>query len=354
MMYETLLQASTVQQIENNPPYSASAVTFTPTPFSRDSSPVRTLLDLRSSAQPSHSLSAVPVDLRNPYTMQFSFDVQHAIASSWLVEAGYRSSRGVHLPYNYNINQIPLDTLIRPYPAFNSISLFENAATSTYHSLQTKIERRFTSGLNLVAAYTWSKSIDDATDFASGDASEQVLDSRNRHLQKAVSSFDVPHRFTLAFNYLIPARMWKPVLAGWQVNGLLTAQSGQPFTPYTSVFDPYRQEAFNRLVVIGDPNRNVPAGYAYNPAAFAIPAAGTFGNSGRDIVRGDGFRSADLSLFRSFNLAERLKLQMRFEATNALNQVNYQGPVTNQSTRPGAFVATAVPRTVQLGAKLSF
>jgi hypothetical protein len=108
------------------------------------------------------------------------------------------------------------------------------------------------------------------------------------------------------------------------------------------------------LVVVGDPNRNVPAGYAYNPAAFALPALGTFGNSGRNVVRGDGFRSADLSVFRNFAVKERMKLQMRFEATNALNHVNYQGPVTNQSTVPGAFVATAVPRTVQLGAKFSF
>jgi hypothetical protein len=71
--------------------------------------------------------------------------------------------------------------------------------------------------LNLQAAYTWSKSIDDATDFASGDASETVLDSLNRHSQKAVSSFDIPHRFTAAFNYALPAFAMNHVLGGWQV-----------------------------------------------------------------------------------------------------------------------------------------
>jgi hypothetical protein len=378
LLHETLLQASTVQRIENNAPFSASATTFTPTPFSRDNSPSRTLLDLRSSAQPSNSLSAIPLDLRNPYAMQFSFDVQQAIGSDWLLEVAYRGSRGVHLPFNYDINQVPLGSLtgsqrnaiatatttgagsasvidpLRPYPGFNSITLFENAATSTYHSLQTKVERRYKARLNLLAAYTWSKSIDDASDFGSGDASEHVLDSRNRHLQRSVSSFDVPHRFTAAFNYSIPAVRWKAVFGGWHVNGLITVQAGQPFTPYTSQFDPYRNESFNRLLVVGDPNRNVPAGYAYNPGAFALPVPGTFGNSGRNVVRGDGFRSADLSVFRNFAVKERMKLQMRFEATNALNQVNYQGPVTDQSTVPGAFVATAVPRTVQVGAKFSF
>lgn len=379
VLYETLLQASTVQQIENNAPFSASAVTTAPTPFSLDpNTATRTLLDLRSSAQPSRSLAAIPLDLRNPYSLQFSFDVQHALGQGWFVELAYRGTRGVHLPFNYNINQIPLDTLtaaqraqivaasgtpagtaavldgLRPFPGFNSINLIANSAISSYHSLQMRAERRFHAGLNLLAAYTWSKAIDDASDFASGDASEHVLDSYNRHLQKAVSSFDIPHRFTAAFNYALPAPAWKAALGGWRLNGILTVQSGQPFTPYTSRFDPYTNESFNRLVLVGDPGQNVPSGHAYNPAAFTLPALGTFGNSGRNIVRGDRFRSADLSVFRDIALREALKLQLRFEATNALNQVNYQGPVTNQSTQPGAFVATAIPRTLQLGAKISF
>jgi hypothetical protein len=347
--YETLLQASTVQQIENNSPFSASAVSYTPLPFSPDNSPTQTLLSLRSAAQASTSLSAVALNLPNPYSMQFSFDIQHTLASNWVAEVAYRGTRGVHLPLNYNLNQAPLGQAApapRPYPAFDSISLFENAASSTFHSLQGKLERRFSRGLNLLAAYTWSKSIDDATDFASGDPSEHVLNSYNRSAQRAVSSFDVPHRLTVAFDYLLP---W-----GWQVNGLVTMQSGQPFTPYTSQFDPYRNESFNRLVVVGNPNSNVPAGLAYNPAAFAIPELGTFGASGRNIIRGDGFRTAALSVFRNITIKDNLRLQLRAEATNAFNSVNYQGPVVDQSTQPGAFVATAAPRTLQLGAKLSF
>ncbi len=364
ILFETLLQASTVQQIENNPPYSASAVTTTPAPFPQSASPATTLLDLRASAQPSNSLAAVPSRLPTPYNMQSFFELERAIARDWTLTLGYHGARGVHLPFNYNINQVPLDTLTaaqisignppRPYPAFNSISLFANDATSTYHSLQTRLERRFRAGFNLLAAYTWSKSIDTASDFGSGDPSESILDSRRLDLQKGLSSFDVPHRFTAAFNYLIPAPRFRALLGGWQANGLITWQSGQPFTPYTSAFDPYRNESFNRLNVVGDPNRNVPAGLAYNPSAFTLPAPGTFGTSGRNIVRGDGYRSADLSLFRNFTLRESLKLQLRAEASNALNQVNFQGPVTNQSTTPGAFVAAAPPRTIQLGARLSF
>lgn len=379
ILYETLLQASTVQQVENDAPFSASAITNSPTPFSQNpNTPSTTLLDLRNSAQPSSTLSAVPLDLRNPYSMQFSLNVQQAIGANWVVEIGYHGTRGVHLPVNYNINQVPLDSLtaaqraeitaaiaagqdttpiidgFRPYPGFNSINLFANVASSTYHSLQVKVDHRFSHGLNLLAAYTFSKSIDDATDFASSDPSEQVLDSYNRRLQRSVSSFDVPHRCTAAFDYHLPAPGLKAVLGGWQVNGIITVQSGQPFTPFTSQFDPYRGESYNRLNLLGDPNGNVSRGFAYNPAAFSLPAIGTFGNSGRNIIRGDGYRSADLSLVRNFAIRDRVKLQMRLEATNSLNQVNYQGPIMDQSTTPGAFVAAAAPRTLQLGAKVQF
>ena len=376
--YATLLQASTVQQIENNPPFSAAAVTTAPTPFTTDGSPSTTLLDLRSSATPSRSISAIPANLRNPYSMQTSFDMQHSFGENWLTEVAYRGTRGVHLPYNYNLNQVPLDLLsttqrmaiaagvgsnsgtasivdaLRPYPAYNSISVFENDANSSYHSLQAKIERRFHSGLNLLSAYVWSKSMDNASDFASGDPSEQVLDSHNRRAQRALSSFDVPHRFTTAFNYSLPAIHNHSLFSGWQINGLITVQSGQPFTPYTSQFDPYRNESYNRLNVVPGSHLATPSGFAYNPANFTLPQLGTFGNSGRNIVRGDGYRSVDLSLFRTFAIRDAARLQIRFEAQNALNQVNYQGPITDQSTTPGLFVAAAPPRIVQLGAKLSF
>jgi len=380
MLYETHVQASTVQRIENNAPFAASAITNTPTPFpATGPAAATTLLDLRAAAAPSRSLAAVPTDLRNSYSLQYSFDIQQALSKNWVAEIAYRATRGVHLPVNYNINQVPLESLsaaqrsqiaaainapggatatinsMRPYPDFNAIDLYANVANSIYHSMQFKLERRFASGLNLLMGYTWSKAIDDATDFGSGDSSERVLNSQNRRIQRAVSSFDIPHRLTAAFNYALPEPgVLKPLLGGWKVNGNITVQSGQPFTPFTSVFDPYRGETFNRLNVVGDPFSGVPDGRAYNPAAFALPAMGTFGTSGRNIVRGDGFQTADLSLFRDIRIYEQMKLQLRFEATNTFNQVNFQGPATNQSTNPGAFIATAAPRMLQLGAKFSF
>jgi hypothetical protein len=285
------------------------------------------------------------------------------------------------LPFFFNANQVPIRSLsadqrsriaqavaagqdttpilstLRPYAAFDAVTMSRNATSSTYHSGQIKIERRFARGLSVLASYTFSKLIDNSSDFGSGDASERVLDSTNLALQRAVSSFDVPHRFTSAFTYEIPfegSGAAKAIAGGWQVNGIVTLQSGQPFTPNTTVFDPYRNEGFNRPDVVGDPNQNVPAGLAFNPAAFRIPALGTFGNAGRNLVRGDGFHSIDLSLFKNFVITEQWKLQFRAEAVNSFNHVNYQGPVVNLNTTPGAFIAAAPPRIFQLGLKLSF
>ena len=381
MLYETLLQANSVQQVENNPPYSAFAVTRSPLPFPA-SGPAQTLLNLRSQAQPSNAIAAVDYnDFRNPYSSQFNFGIQHRLGS-WLLEAAYVGSRGLDLPLFLNANQVPLRSLtssqrariaqaiaagqdttpilapLRPYPAFDSVTMSRNSASSTYHSGQIKIERRFASGLSVLASYTFSKSIDNSSDFGSGDSSEQVLDSSNLARERAVSSFDVPHRLSAALTYELPfftkPGLAKLVLGGWQVNSIITLQSGQPFTPYVSNFDPYRNEGFNRPDVVGDPNANVPAGLAFNPAAFRLPAIGTFGNAGRNIIRGDGFHSVDVSLFKNFTITERLKLQFRTEAVNSFNHVNYQGPAVNLNATAGEFVAAAQPRIIQFGLKLTF
>jgi hypothetical protein len=378
VLYETRLQANSVQLIEDNPPYSASAVTRSPSPFAVTGES-RTLLDLIALAQPSRSVAGIdPSGFRNPYTAQSYFSVQQAVGGGTVLELAYNFTRGVRLPLVYNLNQVPLGQLtaqnraaiqsaldatgdatgvlatLRPYPAFDSINFSSNNANSIYHAFTARVERRFRNDLNLLAAYTWAKSIDNASDFSSGDASEQVLDSANLAGQRAVSSFDIPHRFTASATWQMPWLRNRRWLGGWQWNAIVTLQSGQPFTPFVSSFDPFRNEAFNRPNVLGDPNANVPADLAFNPAAFGPPAPGSFGNAGRNVVRGDGFHTVDLSLFKNFRLTERANLQLRLESVNSLNHVNFQGPATDITGVPGAFIASAQPRIVQLGAKFQF
>lgn len=380
---ETLNQANSVQPIENNPPFSASAVGFLPAPFSPTGAPSTTLLDLRSAARPSRAIAAVAWDdFRNPYMMQYNLSVQRMLTPRLLFEFGYAGTRGVKLPVFLNLNQVPLERLtaaqrgliaddiaagrsttatlaaLRPYSQYDAITYSTNSASSTYHSAQFKLEKRFGDGPTLLTSYTYGKSIDNASGFASADASEQILDSTNLARQRALSSFDMRHRFNAAFDYQLPFRRLfggpKGLVDGWQLNGIVSLQTGQPFTPFVNIFDPYRNESFNRPNVVGDPFENVPAGFAFNPAAFRVAPQGTFGNAGRNTVRGDGFRSVDLSLFKNIQLSERLRLQMRFESVNSLNNVNMQGPSTNLASNPGVFVGAAQPRILQLGAKLSF
>ncbi len=383
MVYETLQQTNSVQPVENNPPYSLPAVVRLPAPFSTTGAPSTTLLDLRTSAQPSRAIAVVGVDdFRNPYAMQTNFSIQRMLTPQLLMEVGYAGTRGVRLPVFTDLNQAPLERLtpaqrnsiaaeiaagrdttpilsqLRPYPQYDSITFSSNAASSTYHSLQLKLEKRFGTGPMLLGSYTFGKSIDNASDHASTDSSEMVLDSNNLAHQRGLSSFDIEHRFSLAFNYDLPFKQFLPgpkgLLDGWQVNGIISLQTGQPLTPFVNTLDPYRNESFNRPNLIGDPNANVPAGYAFNPAAFQLAAPGTFGNAGRNIVRGDGFRSVDMSLFKNIRISERIGLQMRFESVNSFNHTNFQAPVTNLAANAGLYIAAAQPRILQLGCKLSF
>jgi len=384
LLYETLLQANSIEQVENNPPFSAFAVTRQPTSFPKDGSPATTLLDLRSAAQPSSAIAAVDVNgFANPYTMQYNVSLQQMMGQNWLLEASYSGTRGVFLPVFRNLNQVPIASLtaaqrtsietdiaagrdttstiasLRPLPQFDAVTFSQNAAQSTYHSAQAKVEKRFGAGPMLLASYTFGKSIDNASDFGSGDPSEQVLNARSLANQRALSSFDVKQRFSGAFTYDLPlGRIWQSgprrLVEGWQLNGVITLQSGQPFTPFLSIFDPFRNEGFNRPNVVGDPNQNVPEGLAFNPAAFAVPELGTFGNAGRNIVRGDGFQSVDLSVFKRTAITERVSIELRGEFVNALNHVNFQGPDVNLTSSPGVFRAAAQPRIVQLGMKFTF
>ena len=365
VQYETQLQTNSVELVENNAPFAASAITRTPEAFGARAT---TLLALAGQAAPSRSIGAVG-SFRNPYTMQFSFGVQWELAG-WTLEASYSGSRGVHLPVYRGGNQVRLAGLttaqraaiaaagqdtaavlqpLRPYPAFDGITLSENIGSSTYHSGQLRLRRAMRNGVLLDAGYTWAKSIDNASDFNSGDPSEQVLNAYDLAGQRAVSSFDIPHRLTATAQWALPY-----FLKGWTVNGLLTLQSGQPFTPFYPTFDPFRNEAFNRPNVVGDPGAGVPAGLAFNPRAFVAAPLGTFGNAGRNIIRGDSYRSLDVSLFRTFRFGERISAQLRGELVNSLNTVNYQGPVVNLSGAAGAYVAAAPPRVAQLGVRVGF
>jgi hypothetical protein len=332
---------------------------------------------------------AVDVNYRTPYAIQYNLNVQHEVDNNLLAEFAYVGRRGLNASRTVNINQIVavnslaatqlgMATGSRP---FNSASLpvgarFANDVISqqfngqaTYHSLQTRLERRLSNGASFLASYTWSKSIDDVSGIGTG-ADDSAQDSYNLAAQRAVSNFDVPHKFVFSSTWALPfgrnRRFLKdsgPVVSAlvsdWQINGILTYQSGQPFTVTVGAFDAGTGISNRRPNQISDPHENVPAGFAFNPAAFVAPPAGQFGSVGRNTLRADNYFNTDFAALKNFRfspLGEAGAIEFRAEFFNLFNNPSFTLPVSSLSNAAfGRYVSNSTaPRVIQFVAKVKF
>jgi len=252
--------------------------------------------------------------------------------------------------------------------------------TSSYHSLHVTLVKRLSHGLAFKANYTHAKVLDLNsqldTDF-NLSAPSDVANPYNLALSKGPAAFNLAHQFNGNFSYEFPFGSGKAIggsasglvdrlISGWQWNGILTAQSGLPFTPTvgsnrsgsgdTANPDvPNRNPAFSGPVITGDPNR------WFNPQAFLLPMAGTYGNAGRNQFLGPNLIDLDTSLFKRIRITETLNLQFRAEAFNILNRANFGQPSigvyagTNISPSAGVITSTATTsRQLQFALKLSF
>lgn len=318
-------------------------------------------------------------NLRSSYTQQWNFSVQQDLGEGLILTAGYNAARGVNLIGARDINQPapsaePLN--LRPLPTFADINQIESSFDSIYHSLQAALQCRFRGGLSGLFSYTWSRSIDNASNFfaSSGDGNFPQ-DSRDISAERGRSSFDTPHRFVGSFVYDLPfgegkrfgsglTGAAKGLLSGWQVAGVVTLQSGQPYTVYLpseldnsntgrSIFG---FGAGDRPHLVGDPNPANPDPTAWiDPRAFAMPAFGTFGNAGRNIVNGPDLRNINVSLLKDVSLGEQATLQFRAEFFNAWNRPNFGAPSVFFGTPGFGQIASAAPgRELQFGVKLLF
>ncbi|MBX7222485.1 MAG: TonB-dependent receptor [Blastocatellia bacterium] len=372
----------------SNAPFGLTAIDSNPTPFPKDNSPATTLTRLLSQGQ---STGAASIDLhfRTPYGVQYNLNLQRELLPGLLAEVAYVGRRTLNASRPVNINQVvasnsPAATVLKqpvgsrpfnnpnlpPGARFsNNVNQQQSTGQATYHSLQVRLERRFAQGVSLLSSYTWSKSIDDVSGIGSG-ADDTPQDAYNLRAQRAVSNFDVTHKFVTSFTYELPfgkgkrflsqsGKMVNGLVEGWQVNGVVTAQSGQPFTVTVGSFDSIAQIGNRRPNQISDPRQDVPAGFSYNPKAFVAPPPGQLGSVGRNTLRGDGYQNIDFAVFRNIRLAqlgESGSLQFRAEFFNLFNQVNFTLPVgTITSAAAGRFVSNATtPRQVQFALKLSF
>jgi hypothetical protein len=328
------------------------------------------------------SALAIQRDLRTGYMQHWNFNVERQLGSRSVVEIAYVGSKGTKLLTARDINQpqpgvLPpgLPFVPRPDPRFDDINLLESRANSNYNALQARFQQRLSRGFSALASYTWSKSIDDASNFFSSAGDPNFpQNSYNVAAERGRSNFDVSHRLSMSYSYALPfgkGRQYladngwvSSVLSGWETYGIVTLQSGRPFTvallPEIDNSGTGRSilgfGANDRPNIVGNPelsNRNTLEWF--NTAAVAFPAPGTFGNAGRNILTGPGFQNVNASLVKNTRLSERLNLQFRAEAFNLFNHPNFNLP-DNFLGSPtfGRITSARDPRHIQFGLKLLF
>ena len=315
---------------------------------------------------PPAALSFVSPDFAPSYTQHWNLTVQREVDQVGVITAAYAGSKGTHLPRSLDINQPltpgPGDISTRsPYPAYSNVLMTESGGNSEYQSLQLSFNRRLARGLSVLAAYTFSKSIDDTSAFLPTAPDQNFpQDSHNYRLERALSSYDVPQRATVAFVYQIPgANRWT---RGFEFSGIVTAQSGQPFTPMLSSDNSNTGNSggnfgVDRPNVVHSPALANPSPSEwFDVTAFAVPPQYTWGNAGRNILRGPGLLTTDISLRRSFALREKLRLVGEVQAFNGMNRTNFDLPnaYADQPATFGRILSAKAPRQIQMALRFQF
>jgi hypothetical protein len=237
----------------------------------------------------------------------------------------------------------------------------ESGGNSEYQSLQLMFNRQLATRLQILASYTFSKSIDDTSAFLPTTADQNFpQDSHNYRLERALSSYDEPNRATIALLYRIPgASAW---IRGFEASGIITAQSGQPFTPELSTDNSNTGNTggnfgVDRPNVLFNPKLSNPTPREwFNTAAFQIPPQYTWGDAGRNILRGPGLATVDFSLRRRFVLREGVNLTAEAQSFNMLNRANFNLPdaFADQPLTFGKIFSAKDPRQIQFALRLAF
>ena len=331
------------------------------------------------------ALGAVPVGTRPntsvaffnpaqlaPISYQLNLGVQHELGSGLVIEAGYMGNDSRNLPSNdLTLNQVrpelmgPGDTQrLRPFPQFSNVTWINPAiGKSTYHAAFVRVQKRFADGVSLLAHYTRSRFMDDAESQNEYGQVGSYMDAYHREADWALSGTDVPHHVVMSVLFEIPPvggnSIVRHALGGWRIGVLETLMSGAPFTVITTA---NTTNAFPagalRPNLIGDPvlpREERTLNRWFNTAAFANPQLFAFGNSPRSVLRGPASLTTDLTLEKSIPVRGRVKVELRAEAYNLLNRVNYNLPGLAFGAADFGVISSARPaRTVQVGARLSF
>jgi len=331
------------------------------------------------------TLNAFDPNLKSPYTLQWNIAVEQALGKQQTMTVSYIGAAGKRL--------LQTAEIISPNPNLNYAELIANAGTSDYDALQIQFQRRLSHGLQALASYSWSHSIDTASAGSLGSGSN-ALSALNSNLNRGSSDFDVRSAFSTGVTYDVPApngnAFARTILRGWSADNMIQARSAPPVNLFYGDLSDLSNGFFTGVrpdVVPGQPlylyGLQYPAGRAFNPAAFTSPPLDPTtglpvrqGTLPRNALRGFGATQWDFAVHREFPIHESLKLQFRAEMFNVLNHPNFGPPDGNlddltfgRSTQmlgeslaggnlgSGAFdplYQLGGPRSIQLGLKLLF
>lgn len=323
-------------------------------------------------------INVVDRERKSPYMASWNFNIQRELPGGMVLEVGYVGSVGRQLVGRLDWNAAPLlqpgDTRTlqqrRPYPQWGSIWQFMAGENSNYNSMTASLERRFSKGFSFLANYTWAKSMDTYSS-SIDDASTPHQIYNARFLEYGPSAFDIKHRFAANGIWELPFGKGKPwlnntgafvnrLVGGWQVNGILQLQTGNPFT-----INVVGDRANIGTLATQRPNRiangtlpsdqRTPARW-FDTSAFVLQPLNTFGNSGRNILRQDGVTTFDVSFFKNNQFFEnRVNLQLRAELFNVTNAVNFARPgAAINGANFGVVTAAGAAREIQLALRLVF
>ena len=322
--------------------------------------------------RPTTSVGFFDPNQKAPTSYQVNLDLQHEIGSGFLIEGGFLSNISRHLTGNdFTLNQVAPDRMgpgntqaLRPFPQFSNVFLLNpSIGKSSYYAGFIRMQKRFSDGFSVLAHYTRSRFMDDTESANEYGSTGSYMDQYHRELDWAASASDVPHHFVMTVLYEVKPfsqnRVVHAALSHWRVGLLETLQSGPAFTVLTSA---NTTNAFPagplRPNLVADPelpSNERTLGHWFNTAAFVNPAAYTFGNSPRSVLRGPGIVTTDLTLEKTIGLIGGKRLDIRAEAYNLLNRANFNIPgFTLGAADFGAISSARAPRTVQLGARFSF
>jgi len=388
MFHDHILPYSFATGLSGYPPYFVTLSDLTNPVFPIDT-------NLSAGPPPPAQFGGWLATNKEPSKIQYNLTLQQQVMNNTVLELAYIGSESHHLQRNGEWNTpVPISPGVFPAvfkqsnrinPNFASLTVARWDANANYNALQVTLKRKSSSGLQYQVFYTYSKSIDEKSTLAGGESRQEpntVLDFQNRRTDRGRSSFDARHNLVPTITYPLPFRFQQKavamILGGWAVNGIGTFRTGEPFAGRVGRSQsgngdrwfpdrPNLNPGFSN-----DPTHGVTAGCKgvaagqklgtpdlwYDPCAFSVPAAGTYGNLGRNTITGPGFSNVDFSADKVFKPSDRVNVQFRAEIFNLFDQAHFYIPGFNVFSGSAGHITrlTSSPggRLTQLGVKLVF